>query len=258
MPGRRSKKSEHLLTYLMWRGSETDERIPQHNKTQHIISTERRSFSIQHIGITFSCHNTLSATRFYHQLRRSFPSNKIILINMTILNPLAVLLLSTVFTANNAFVPTLHVSRVVSQLKAETFAVEKTDSRTGKPTGTSFLPEEAIERASKGNPIEKAKLQKDGTSAFVDVYEYARKIREGEMTWEEVEKADLNTVSLGIVWCAFSKIYSLFSSFFRTHFENCTYYNIFSHFLLHIKSEAQVCWSASPRQTYTRPIHDAS
>lgn len=68
------------------------------------------------------------------------------------------------------------------------------DQRTGKPTGTSFIPAEAVERASKGNPIEKAKLEKDGTSAFVDVYEYARKIREGEMTWEEVEKADLNTV----------------------------------------------------------------
>lgn len=63
-----------------------------------------------------------------------------------------------------------------------------------KPTGTSFLPKEAIERAEKGSPIEKAKLAKDGTAAFVDVYEYARKIREGEMTWEEVEKADMDTV----------------------------------------------------------------
>lgn len=64
-----------------------------------------------------------------------------------------------------------------------------------KPTGTSFLPKETIERAEKGSPIEKAKLAKDGTAAFVDVYEYARKIREGEMTWEEVEKADMDTVS---------------------------------------------------------------
>eukprot|EP00977_Amphora_coffeiformis_P026927 scaffold31792_cov168-Amphora_coffeaeformis.AAC.3 len=37
-------------------------------------------------------------------------------------------------------------------------------------------------------------MEKDGTAAFVDVYEYARKIREGEMTWEEVEKADLDNV----------------------------------------------------------------
>lgn len=62
-----------------------------------------------------------------------------------------------------------------------------------KPTGTSFLPHETVERARSGSPIEKIKLDKDGTSAFVDVYEYARKIREGEMTWEEVEKADLDT-----------------------------------------------------------------
>lgn len=63
-----------------------------------------------------------------------------------------------------------------------------------KPTGTSFLPEEAVERARKGNPIEKLKLQKDGTAAFVDVYEYARQIREGTLSWEEVEKNDLESV----------------------------------------------------------------
>lgn len=64
-----------------------------------------------------------------------------------------------------------------------------------KPSGTSFLPDETVERAQNGSPIEKIKLEKDGTAAFVDVYEYARKIREGEMTWEEVEKADLDNVS---------------------------------------------------------------
>jgi len=62
-----------------------------------------------------------------------------------------------------------------------------------KPTGTSFLPEETLERAKKGNPTEKAKLKKDPINSWVDVYEYARKIREGEMTWKEVEKADLDT-----------------------------------------------------------------
>jgi ferredoxin-nitrite reductase len=46
----------------------------------------------------------------------------------------------------------------------------------------------------KGSPIEKIKLEKDATSAWVDVYEYARKIREGEMSWEDVEKADLDSV----------------------------------------------------------------
>ncbi|EJK78098.1 nitrite reductase [Thalassiosira oceanica] len=80
-----------------------------------------------------------------------------------------------------------------SALSAAPATIEQVDKRTGKPTGTSFLPGEAIDRAAKGNPIEKAKLAKDGTSAFVDVYEYAAKIREGSMTWDEVEKADLNT-----------------------------------------------------------------
>lgn len=68
------------------------------------------------------------------------------------------------------------------------------DVRTGKQLGIAFLPEETVERAKVGSPIEKQKLAKDPTSAFVDVYEYARKIREGEMTWEDVEKADLDTV----------------------------------------------------------------
>ncbi len=73
-------------------------------------------------------------------------------------------------------------------------AFSATTLMTTKPTGTSFLPEETIERAKVGSPIEKIKLEKDGSAAWVDVYEYARKIREGEMTWEEVEKADLDTV----------------------------------------------------------------
>jgi hypothetical protein len=115
-------------------------------------------------------------------------------------NPLAVtkvLLLSNIFSTNNAFVPSsVNIKVTTTQLNSETLTFEKVDSRTGKPTGTSFLPAEAVERASKGSPIEKAKLEKDGTSAFVDVYEYAKKIREGTMTWEEVEKADLNTVRL--------------------------------------------------------------
>ena len=112
-------------------------------------------------------------------------------------SPLAVskfILLSTIFSSNNAFVPTPQTAKLpTTKLLAETLTYEQIDSRTGKPTGTSFLPPETVERASKGSNIEKAKMEKDGTSAFVDVYEYARKIREGEMTWEEVEKADLNT-----------------------------------------------------------------
>jgi hypothetical protein len=83
-----------------------------------------------------------------------------------------------------------------TQLGSTTVADADVSKRTGKPTGTSFLPEETIERCKSGSPIEKIKMEKDATSAFVDIYEYARKIREGEMTWEDVEKADLDTVSL--------------------------------------------------------------
>ena len=98
-------------------------------------------------------------------------------------------------TATTAFVPSkLHSSREALNTLAEApYALS--DVRTGKPTGTSFLPHDTIERAKVGSPPEKAKLAKDGTSAWVDIYEYARKIREGEITWEEIEKADLDTVS---------------------------------------------------------------
>jgi len=81
-----------------------------------------------------------------------------------------------------------------STTETEKSTYAQVDERTGKATGISFLPAETIERATKGSPVEKVKLAKDGTTAFVDVYEYARKIREGEMTWEEVEKADLDSV----------------------------------------------------------------
>lgn len=97
-------------------------------------------------------------------------------------------------SATNAFVPA-RLQRDGVRCNVATGTEDDVSTRTGKPTGTSFLPAETVERAKVGSPIEKAKLAKDATSAWVDVYEYARKIREGEMTWEEVEKADLDSVS---------------------------------------------------------------
>lgn len=110
-------------------------------------------------------------------------------------------------TSCDAFVPSKLVPSFTRPRTAgsqSTTAVEEAVLTAGKSTGTSFLPEETIERAKKGSPIEKIKMAKDGTSAFVDVYEYARKIREGEMTWEEVEKADLDNVSY---ICTIEKIF---------------------------------------------------
>lgn len=48
------------------------------------------------------------------------------------------------------------------------FPVQQGPTWTGT-TGTSFLPEEAIARAEDGNPIEKAKLAKDASTAFNSV-----------------------------------------------------------------------------------------
>jgi hypothetical protein len=111
---------------------------------------------------------------------------------LSVLSITAVLVSSTV-----AFVPyKLHSERVPFLApKATVEDVQDVDVRTGKPSGMSFLPAETVERCKVGSPIEKMKVKKDATSAWVDIYEYARKIREGEMTWDEVEKADLDNVS---------------------------------------------------------------
>lgn len=120
------------------------------------------------------------------------------------------------------------------------------DDRSGKPTGTSYLPESTIERARDGSPIEKIKLEKDGTSAFVDVYEYARKIRNGEMTWEEVEKSDLDTVRYRFL---FHVSYSQF-------FVACVSYLRFTSLSM-IFIEIEMGRDVAPGKTYTGTIHDA-
>jgi hypothetical protein len=102
-------------------------------------------------------------------------------------------------SSTNAFVPSKLQRNGVSCNVLATETEDDVSTRTGKPTGTSFLPAETVERAKIGSPIEKLKVAKDATAAWVDVYEYARKIREGEMTWEDVEKADLDNVSLTIL-----------------------------------------------------------
>jgi hypothetical protein len=58
---------------------------------------------------------------------------------------------------------------------------------------------EVAERCATGNPIEKAKLEKAGTNAWTDVYEFGRAIRAGELAWEDVESHDMNT---RLKWCA--------------------------------------------------------
>mmetsp|Transcript_2644 Transcript_2644/g.5730 ORF Transcript_2644/g.5730 Transcript_2644/m.5730 type:complete len:595 (+) Transcript_2644:228-2012(+) len=100
---------------------------------------------------------------------------------------------SIFFSSASAFAPSVKpsFSTAVSSTAEET--IVKGPIIVDKPTGTSFLPEETVERCKKGNPTEKVKLAKDPITAWVDIYEYARKIREGEMTWKDVEKADLDT-----------------------------------------------------------------
>lgn len=103
----------------------------------------------------------------------------------------AILVAGTAILTSNAFVH-MPSFRLQSSAISATLEEHEIDERTQKRTGNSFLSDETKERAAKGNPIEKLKQAKDGTAAFVDVYEYAAKIRAGEMSWKDVEKADLD------------------------------------------------------------------
>mmetsp|Transcript_13952 Transcript_13952/g.30506 ORF Transcript_13952/g.30506 Transcript_13952/m.30506 type:complete len:621 (-) Transcript_13952:117-1979(-) len=107
------------------------------------------------------------------------------------------LLVALLAPSSHAFVPTTpsHGPATTTTTTSSFASTTTTTEPTAivKPTGTSFLPQDTIERAKTGSPIEKIKLAKDGTAAFVDVYEFAQKIRNSELTWEQVEKADLDT-----------------------------------------------------------------
>ena len=60
-------------------------------------------------------------------------------------------------------------------------------------TGTSYLPAETVERAKAGTKFEKIKLEKDTTAIFTDMYDYAAKVRSGELNWEDLPSDDINT-----------------------------------------------------------------
>ena len=105
----------------------------------------------------------------------------------------AFILVSSAAAFTPAGVKPSPTSRLYSAVEEETSV--KGPIIVDKPSGTSFLPQETVERCEKGNPTEKVKLKGDPIHAWVDIYEYARKIREGEMTWKDMEKADIDTVS---------------------------------------------------------------
>eukprot|EP00957_Ditylum_brightwellii_P194237 14793534-Ditylum_brightwellii.AAC.1 len=93
----------------------------------------------------------------------------------------------------NGFVPATFGARSINTELAAATVKGDIDTRTGKPTGTSFLPAETVERAKVGNKIEKTKIAKDGSSAWSDIYEYAAKIRAGELDWKDIEGGDFNS-----------------------------------------------------------------
>ena len=114
------------------------------------------------------------------------------------------MLFAAVSGLSNAFTPAVQNKNLFGMTsKLQSAVADEIEKRTGKPIGSSFLPEEAIERAKNGNPIEKMKQKKDFTSVWVDVYDYAAKIRAGETSWEEIDKLDLDNVRKVAIMCCF-------------------------------------------------------
>lgn len=112
------------------------------------------------------------------------------------------------------------------------------DVEIEKKTGVSFLPEDIVELAKKGNPTEKAKIARDPVNAWTDIYDFAKKIRAGELNWEDIEKADMNIVSDTVE----TTIVKVFVS---------------TDIFLSFQTEIQVRRFATPRQAHTGTVHDA-
>lgn len=80
------------------------------------------------------------------------------------------------------YVPTsrLHTPHHSNLCKGLRYASDPVPTdRPLQETGTSFLPASTLERIEEGkpNPTEKAKLAKDPSSAWTDIYDFAAKIR---------------------------------------------------------------------------------
>lgn len=59
-------------------------------------------------------------------------------------------------------------------------------------SGLLYLNEETKARALEGNRFEKIKAEKDGAMMWTEIYDYAKRIMNGEITWEDISADDLN------------------------------------------------------------------
>jgi hypothetical protein len=159
-------------------------------KGTHVVSRYHSTGTTLHRNVLRTNHPT-GTSRIYYKYTLMVQNTAMI----RCWSAATLLWTSHAFSARSTCPPVpVRVDGATALSATSTSSYPQVDQRTGKPTGVSFLPAATIERAQAGTPVEKVKLEKDGTAAFVDVYEYARKIRAGEMTWEEVDKADLDSV----------------------------------------------------------------
>lgn len=59
-------------------------------------------------------------------------------------------------------------------------------------TANAWLSDEAKAKAEEGNKFEKVKMEKDGTTAWTEMSDYAKAIREGKTSWEDIAGDDID------------------------------------------------------------------
>lgn len=60
-------------------------------------------------------------------------------------------------------------------------------------SGGMFISSEALERAEKGNKVEKLKLEKAGSEMWTEIHELSALLREGKTKWEDINLDDMET-----------------------------------------------------------------
>lgn len=59
--------------------------------------------------------------------------------------------------------------------------------------GGRYLSEKALEKARNGTPVEKMKLQRDGSAVWTEIHELAALLREGTTSWKDIATQDIDS-----------------------------------------------------------------
>jgi formate/nitrite transporter len=97
---------------------------------------------------------------------------------------------SPVNNIRGGFVTSSPFVNKIKETESPTAVFATTEHKLTK--GSDYLSEETLERAKVGNPIEKAKIQRDPTEAWTDIHDFAAAIRAGTTNWEDIAANDID------------------------------------------------------------------